>query len=165
MYSVEQSDKSIAEGTLCGIAQILNTASVIIVKDAVNNARSVKDKVADVLTAMQALKVCGDVKYLGGAARDWNDMKLRCMQRSFAEGQITLVIPATTDALKQLNLFLQQVEQASSFQAQEAKLPLPCTPSEPTAYRTQAWTSLPLLRQCMLACRLHCWQLHVTYQL
>ena len=115
LYSVEQSDKSLAQAALCGIAQVLNIASVIIVKDAVNNARGVRDKVNDVVTAMRGLTDCGDVEYLSGSARDWAHMYMYGCKKLVAAGEVTLVVPATTEALKQLCSYLMEVSRTNAF--------------------------------------------------
>ena len=108
LYSVEQSDKSIALASMCSIANMHGMASIVIVKDTVDSAEGVSNKVKDVVKAMRpVLGDFGNVMYCRGRAREWELlMDQDALHEAFEQGQLTLVVPATPAALQRLNHFL-----------------------------------------------------------
>ena len=109
LYSVEQSDKSIALACMCCIAYMKKMANVVIVKHTVDGAEDVSRKIRDVVTAMRPVLGGGDVHYVKGRGKEWECLQHDVMKQGFECGRLTLVVAPTPQALQRLDAFLKTV--------------------------------------------------------
>ena len=106
IFSVEQSNKSVAIAALSAASRVVMRPNIVIICDKVGNVSQTAEKI-QIFLRDDSLHTT--VQYFNNTVQPWREFGNDAGRvRDFAEGRVTIVIPYYDKALAQLNAFIEE---------------------------------------------------------